>query len=916
MATKPGLLVLSILYFGLLFGIAYYADKRRELGKSLINNPTIYALSLGVYCTAWTFYGSVGRAANLGLTFLPIYLGPTLMVLLWGTVVRKIIHICKLYSITSAADFISSRYGKSPGLGGLVAIIAVVGILPYISLQLKAISFTFEIVRPVEELFTYSTTITHFTQDATFYITIILILFAILFGVRRLDVSERHEGLVAVIAFESIAKLVAFISVGLFVVYGMYDGFGDLFGQASKIQKLQSLWSLEKEGVYSEWLFLLLLSMLSILFLPRQFQVAVIENVNETHLNRAIWLFPLYMLLINIFVLPIALAGRLHFPNMMVDADTFVLTLPLAAGQKPIAWLVFIGGLSAATSMIVVSSVALSNMICNSLVMPILIRLPIVRIYEEATLNTTLLRVRRGSVAVVLLISYIYFRLVSDHASLVSTGLVSFLAVAQFAPSLLGGLYWKNGTKAGAWTGLLVGFGIWGYTQLFSQLIQAGFFPQSILTEGLFGIHLLRPMQLFGLDSMSPISQATFWSLLLNTICYIAVSLMTRQDAIERSQANLFVDATRYSDTQRTGLWRGTANTEELRGLLQRFLGEEHTKHALNVYAGQNNLNLSSGLPADSSLVQYTEKLLSGAIGSVSARIMVASVVKEEPLKMEEVMDILDATQQAISYSQELEEKSEQLQKLTRELQEMDALKDEFISVIAHELRTPLTSIRAFSEILYDNLEIKVSKREQFLSLIIKESERLTRFINQVLDFEKLQSGKIQWHMEELQIKDVIEDSISSISQLARDKLIQLHFDPTNIDAAVYGDYDQLMQVMINLLSNAVKFCPKQSGEIWVQVRKMQDHVEVRVKDNGLGISPEEEELVFEKFRQVQKATQDGNPTGTGLGLPICKRIIEHHQGQIGIAPGSENGAIFYFTLLPAEHRHKNNVIMKLQANH
>ncbi len=915
MSTKPGLLVLSLLYFSILFGIAYYADKQRERGKSLINNPTIYALSLGVYCTAWTFYGSVGHAANFGLTFLPVYLGPTLMVLLWGTVVRKIIHICKLYSITSVADFISSRYGKSPELGGVVAIIAVVGILPYISLQLKAISFTFEIVRPVEELFTYSTEITHFTTDITFYITIILILFAILFGVRRLDVSERHEGLVAVIAFESIAKLVASISVGLFVVYGMYDGFGDLFGQAAHVPELRTLWSMEKEGVYSEWLFLLLLSMLAILFLPRQFQVAVIENVNESHLNRAIWLFPLYMLLINIFVIPIALAGRLHFPSMMVDADTFVLTLPLAAQQKPIAWLVFLGGLSAATSMIIVSSVALSNMICNSLVMPILIRLPIIRIYEEATLNTTLLRVRRGSVAVVLLISYLYFRLVSGHASLVSTGLVSFLAVAQFAPPLLGGLYWKNATKAGALAGLLVGFGIWGYTQLFSQLIQAGFFPEYILTEGLFGISLLRPMQLFGLDSMSPIAQATFWSLLLNTVCYIAVSLITQQDAIQRSQANLFVDATRYADNQRPGLWRGTANTEELRGLLQRFLGEEHTEQTLRVYAEQHNLNLESGLPADPSLVQYTEKLLSGAIGSVSARIMVASVVKEEPLKMEEVMDILDATQQAISYSQELEEKSEQLQKLTRELREMDALKDEFISVIAHELRTPLTSIRAFSEILYDNLEIKVSKREQFLSLIIKESERLTRFINQVLDFEKLQSGKIQWHMEELQIKDVIEDSISSISQLARDKNIELHFDPENLDATVYGDYDQLMQVMINLLSNAVKFCPKNNGEIWVQVEKMKDKVEVRVKDNGLGISPEEEELVFEKFRQVQKATQDGNPTGTGLGLPICKRIIEHHQGQIGIAPGSEDGAIFYFTLLSAEHRHKNNVIMKLQAD-
>ncbi len=905
MTTNLGLLSVSLAYLGLLFGIAYYADWRRAKGRSLINNPSIYALSMAVYCTGWTFYGSVGKAASDGFMFLPIYLGPTLFAFLWIPVLRKIIRISKRYSLTSIADFISSRYGKDPFLGGVVASVAVLGILPYISLQLKAIGTSFQlIVHPSEDLLTDTLPVFPFLQEETLYITLILIVFTILFGVRRLDATERHEGMVAAVAFESLVKLFAFLMVGFFVVYGMYDGMGDLFSNAAKIPELSELWNFNsKPGAYEEWLLLGLLAMLAFLMLPRQFQVSVVENVDEEHVNRAVWLFPFYMFLINLFVLPIALAGRLYFVDTPVDADTFVLTLPLAAGNTTLAWFVFVGGLSATTSMIVVETVALSTMLSNSLIMPLLINTGIVNAGASTAVDRLLLNIRRGSVALILFASYFYFQKVIGTHSLVSIGLVSFLAVAQFAPALLGGIYWKNGTRLGALTGILVGWSVWGYTLPFSQLIDTGLFSTSIMSEGLFNISWLRPHQLFGLETMTPVAQATFWSLVLNIGCYIGVSLFTRQSALERGQANLFVDESRYSsDLQRQYLWRGTATSEELHGLLQRFLGEPRTNRVFQEFAQQKGINPDEVWQADAELVHYAEKLLSGAIGSVSARIMISSVVKEEPLNIDEVMEMLDATQQVIAYSQQLEEKSEQLEKASTELSEanqrlkkMDELKNEFIATITHELRTPLTSIRAFSEIIHDSQELTDEQRKEFLAIIIKESERLTRMINQILDSEKLASGRMEWHMDNVDLKEILQETLASMGQLIRDKKIEVKIKFDKDSLPIYGDRDRLTQVLMNLLGNAIKFCPEEHGLIRIKLKKMGNQVELRIEDNGFGIKQENRDRIFDKFQQLNP--KDGKPAGTGLGLYISKSIIEHHQGSIGLAADSENGAIFCITL-------------------
>jgi Na+/proline symporter/signal transduction histidine kinase len=894
--------LISFAYLGLLFAVAYYGDRRASAGRSIISNPYIYALSMAVYCTAWTFYGSVGRAADRGLDFLPIYLGPTLMAALWLLIMRKIIRISKLHHITSIADLISMRYGKHTLLSGVVTVIAVMGIVPYIALQLKAISTSFQVLSQYPEI--HMPGITESTPvflDTGFYITLILVVFAILFGTRHIDATERHEGLVAAIAFESMVKLVAFLAVGVFVTYGIYNGFGDLFSRAAEVPDIARLFDISQSGTnYADWVWLTMLSMAAILFLPRQFQVAVVENVNEKHLEKAVWLFPLYLLIINVFVLPIAIGGMLQFPGSTVDADTYVLTLPMAMHNEFLAMFVFLGGLSAATSMVIVATIALSIMICNDLVIPVLLRIKRLRLNRRSDLRLLLLFIRRFSIFVVLIIAYFYFRIIGEYYSLVSIGLMSFAAVAQFAPAALGGIFWRNGTRLGAISGLLAGFMVWLFTLPFPSLIEAGYFSRDILTNGLFGLGFLRPTALFGMAGLDWVSHSLFWSMMLNAGLYFGVSLYSRPTPLEHNQAALFVDVYRYTDEMnRSSMWRGEASFNDLELLLRRFLGKKRTNRALEVYSKRREIDLSAAPKIDADFINYVERLLTGTVGSASARVMISSIVKEEPVKIDEVMNILDETQQVIAYSRELEKKSRELQQATIELQranrrlkELDRFKDDFISTITHELRTPLTSIRAFTEILHDNPDIEPAQRQNFLGIIIKESERLTRLINQILDLQKMESEEIDRKLALMDIRPVIDEAIKSTSQLLSEKRIELALRIEDTLPAIDGDHDHLMQVMLNLISNAVKFCPDKNGKFDIRVYAENGKLIIRVADNGIGIDEQDQKLIFEKFRQVQHKG-DAKPPGSGLGLSITRRIIEHHSGSIRVISKAGEGATF-----------------------
>lgn len=896
------ILLLSLAYIGLLFAIAYYGDKRADAGRSIISNPYIYALSLGVYCTAWTFYGSVGRAASDGTGFLPIYLGPTLMVALWWFVLRKIIRISKVNRITSIADFIGSRYGKSTTLGGLVTVVAVVGVIPYISLQLKGISTSYLVLTEWNVTLPHQTAPAAFGNDSAFYAALLLALFAILFGTRHLDATEHHQGVVAAIAFESVVKLLAFLAVGWFVTYGVYNGFGDVFAHAAARPQLRPLFTMQDSIV--DWAWFTYLSMMAVTLLPRQFQMAVVENVDESHLNKAIWLFPLYLLAINIFVLPIAFGGLLHFPNGNMNPDTFVLTLPLAENQAALALFVFIGGLSAATSMVVVATIALSTMVSNDLVMPVLLRWQALGLAERSDLTGLLIAIRRSAIVVILLLSYLYFRFTGESQTLVSIGLVSFAAVAQFAPAIFGGIYWKGGTRSGALVGLLGGFLVWGYTLPLPALVESGFLPQSFISNGPFGLAFLRPYALFGLDGLGPVVHAMLWSTLVNVGGYIVVSLLSQQSVLEHSQANLFVDVFKHTGAaERTRFWRGSASAEALRSLLARFLGVARTEEVFSAYARQHQLNWANQTSADAEMVDFAERQLAGAIGAASARAMVASVVKEEPLTTAEVMSILDETSQVIAYSHQLEQKSRELEAASAELRaaneqlkELDRLKDDFMSTVTHELRTPLTSIRAFSEILFDNPELDMQQRSRFVNIILKESERLTRLINNVLDLSKIESGKMEWTLVEIDLKEVVEDALTATGQLFEEKKIALDVDlPASVPLLV-ADRDRIMQVLLNLLSNAIKFCNNEAGQVSVKLYPTNNSLRVDVTDNGPGIRPEDVDLIFEKFRQVGDTLTE-KPQGTGLGLPICRQIITYFSGELWVESQLSQGATFSFTL-------------------
>ena len=773
MLSGPVIVAASALYLLLLFAVAYFGDKRADAGRSVIANPSIYALSLAVYCTTWTYYGSVGRAASSGIGFVPIFLGPTLAVTLWWFVMLKMVRIAKTNRITSIADFIASRYGKSHLLGGLVTVIAVLGVVPYIALQLKALAGSFAILVPPEGGLAGRGAALPWLADTTFYVALLMAAFTILFGTRHLDATERHEGLVAAVAFESLVKLLAFVAVGVFVTFGLFDGFGDLFSRAAGVPELQALMRMGAGGNdYINWFALTLLAMLAVMFLPRQFQVAVVENVDENHLRRAIWLFPLYLLLINVFVLPIALGGLMLFAGQPVDADTFVLRLPMVFGVDWLALLVFIGGLSAATGMIVVETIALSTMVCNDLVMPLLLRYRWLPVHGQEDVSGVLLGIRRGAIVVILLLAYLYFRLAGEAHALVSIGLISFAAVAQFAPAMLGGMYWRGGTRAGAVAGLSGGFVVWLYTLLLPSFAKSGWLPGDFLQNGLFGFDLLRPQQLFGMQGLDPLAHSLFWSLLANIGAYLCVSLMRRPNAREAGQATLFVDVFKQSRPAGDAFWRGSARIGDLLPLIGRFMGPERARAAFADYARSRGVASVEALPADAGLVHFAETTLAGAIGAASARVMVASVVKEEPLGLDEVMNILDEASQVRAYSKQLEQKSLELEAATRELRsandrlkELDRLKDDFMSSVTHELRTPLTSIRAFSEMLLEDPKIDLEERKRFLGIIVSETERLTRLVNQVLDMAKIDSGHAEWQTGEVDLIQVVEQAAASTSQ-------------------------------------------------------------------------------------------------------------------------------------------------------
>jgi Na+/proline symporter/nitrogen-specific signal transduction histidine kinase len=870
-------ILISFSYLLLLFGIAYYSELLAKRRKGIWQNGYVYALSISIYCTAWTYYGSVGRASKDGLLFLPIYLGPLLVMPFWWLIMRKITRICKSQGITTMADFISARYGKRVSLGIVVTIFCVIGLIPYIALQIKAIAQSYHLI--VYNVFTLPAKTSATWFDEVFYITLGLGLFTILFGTQSIDASERHQGLVVAISIEAIVKLVAFLVVGFYVVSVISN---DL--PTPTLPKPD----FSKSYYTSEWFFVSVASGLAFMFLPRQFQVAVIENTHESHLKKVVWFFPVYLLLINIFVLPIALVGNSLFSTKDITADMYVLLLPIFYGQDLIGLLVYIGGFSAATSMLIVEIMALSVMVSNHLVMPLLLKI-FKNHPRHASLGVWVLHTRRVCIIALLLLAFLYFKFFTFKSSLVSIGLISFVAIAQFAPAILFGIFWKKGTYWGAMLGILAGFMVWFCTLLLPNLIETGILPAPWITQE-FQIWL-------SMQGFEPVSYAFLWSMFANIWIYVLVSLTSTPSQKEVEQAHIFVHIFQIATTpQEPNTWRKVYKPD-VQNLLFSVLGEVKGRQVLFNFEAEYAKNEGINTEQNHHFVLYVENTLAKYIGSASAHILVESISHREAITSSQVLEIVLESQEVRELNEQLAEQKAELEALTDQLKYTDKLKNEFISTVTHELRTPLTAIRAFSEILADNPDLEEDQRNEFLGTIIAETQRMERLINQVLELEKYESGKQTLSFLPTNINLLVGEVARNLKILAREegKTIFLELTPDLPTPNI--DKDRITQVLINLIGNALKFTQKEIGEIYLRTFLQNKKILIEVQDNGSGVVPALHTLIFEKFYQVE----DQNirkPKGSGLGLAICKQIIHYHGGEIWVESQPEkNYTKFSFTL-------------------
>ncbi|PZX46742.1 Na+/proline symporter [Roseinatronobacter thiooxidans] len=879
------LLVLTCLgYVILLFAVASAAERSAAEGRAgWLRSPMVYTLSLSVYCTAWTFYGAVGYAARSGLEFMTIYLGPTLVFVGWWVILRKLVRIGRENRVTSIADMISARYGKSNLLGVIVTLLCVSAGTPYIALQLQSISQSFTVFATDPAGAGLATD----RNLIAFWVAGGLALFTIAFGTRNLDANEQHPGVVTAIAVEAVVKLLALIAVGIFAVWFVASGPADILARIDA-QALPE-WQIQP----GRWTGLILLSAIAIICLPRMFQVMVVENTNDQHLATASWAFPLYLFLISLFVLPIAVVGLEVMPPG-TNPDMFVLTLPLHFGQDGLALLSFLGGFSAATSMVIVASLALATMVSNHIVVPLWLKLRSAQNLDTGDMRLLVLSVRRLSITLVLGLGYIYYIITGGSAALAAIGLIAFVGVAQILPALLGALFWRGASRTGAALGLVVGTVLWFYTLFLPSFGPDIFLSAQVMEQGLMGLAWLRPYSLFGLSTLDPLLHALFWSLALNALAFCLGSFLSFPSPIERVQGALFVNIFDRPGPARS--WtRPVAEAEDLLPMAQRILGATEGQA---FFRAQAEVQGKQGFLPDITpeFLEALELKLSGSVGAATAHAMLAQSVGTAVVSVEDLMAVASETAQIMEYSAQLEAKSKELSRTARKLREANEMlqklsvqKDAFLSQISHELRTPMTSIRAFSEILMDDEGMSTEDRNHFAQIIHDESIRLTRLLDDLLDLSVLEHGQVQLNIAPVNLRELIDKAMSASNSVQADRKFRIlrSRDPEAIE--VITDAGRLTQVFINILSNARKYCDAPEPQMQIEVRQNKAMVEVDFIDNGSGIPRDKQALIFEKFSRLTDSMQAG---GAGLGLAICREIMHNLGGEITYVPG-QGGAAF-----------------------
>ena len=872
--SSPLLFLLVIAYLGLLFFIAFWAEKKKS--NFWINNPYIYSLSLAVYCSAWTYYGSIGVASNKGLEYLAIYIGPVIIIPSWIYINSKIIRISRVHKISSIADFISLRYGNSRSLGALVAIVCMLAVIPYIGLQIKAISDTFH-------LMTNTANSDNIFLDTATYVVVIIAVFSAYYGTQYVDASEKRLGIISAVAVESFLKLIFFVILGIFVVYWVFNGFNDIYEKASELPDFAQKNTFNGlEGGFN-WFLMCMLSMTAIFLLPRQFHTTIVENRTEKHLKTAIWLFPLYLLIMNFFVFPIAWGGKILFFGENVNPEFYSILIPQKFGNMLIAGMVFLGGLSACISMIIISSISLSVMLSNNIIIPYG-WLNSLKTETEYANNRTIVNIRKFSIFSLIILGFIFYKYLITSATLFSVGLIAFVLIAQLAPSFFGAIFWRRGSFAGAVAGIIAGVLI-----CYFNLILPNYFETSYHNSAIFTF--------FKLDYLSPVANVFFWSLLVNAGLFMIISSVVAGNYRERNFAELYVDINDYIQHHENAyIWKGTANISDIRKILTRFLGEKKTKQALKIFNLKYNISDEND-SADSRFIKFSENLLSGRIGTASAKILIEGVTKEDKITLPEVLRILEESKENISMNKQLTEHSQQLRKLSQELQNAnetlvikDKQKDDFLDSVAHELRTPITAIRATSELLMDDEEMPPEIKKDFLGNIISESDRLAEIINDILFLDKLEAGTTPLKLAEKNIIETYQKALKPLLQLFEQK--HLHHSEVNLLKNENFEFDEMkmIQVFQNILGNALKFANEQ-GMVQTKKKEKEGMLKISIFNTGKTIPTEDMQYVFEKFYQ-SKNQNLRKPLGSGLGLAICKRIIDAHGGNIE-AKNKEIGVTF-----------------------
>ncbi|MEL6952218.1 MAG: ATP-binding protein [Pseudomonadota bacterium] len=911
MLSFDGLVAVCIVYVSILFAVAFLAERRAMQGRAgWLKSPVVFTLSLSIYTTAWTFYGAVGSAARSGLEFMTIYLGPTLVFVGWYVLLRKLVRIGRAQRITSIADMISSRYGKSGGLAALVTVLAVVGTTPYIALQLQSVTLSLSVFPAPGGALDVPE-----GENMAIWIAAGLALFTVIFGTRSLDVNERHPGLVAAIALEAVVKLFALIAVGVFVVWSVADGPVDI------LARIEASPMADWNANGARWLGLTVLSGAAILCLPRMFQVLVVENQDERHLATASWAFPLYLLAMTLFVVPIAVIGLELLPGD--NPDLFVLSLPLAMGQDGLALLAFLGGFSAATSMVIVASLALSTMLSNHIIMPIWIRLTLGEDPMSGDMRRAALMARRLSIGFVLGLGFAYYRLSGGTEALASMGLIAFLGVAQVLPALLGGMFWRGATRAGAAAGIAAGFAIWAWVLLLPNVATSLAMP-GLLAEGPFGIAWLRPATPFGLSGGDPLLTAMVLSLGANVTLFILVSLSTFPSPLERLMGAQFVQVWEHHSTP--AVWRAAAGTaEDLLTMAGRILGAGAAGRLFQAAAQEQGRD--SELPEPNpAFLERLERELAGSVGAATAHAMVGQITGASSVSVRDLLAVADETAQIMEYSNRLEAKSTELSQTAARLREandkltdLSLQKDGFLSQVSHELRTPMTSIRAFSEILMSGNALDPETRQRFSRIIHEESKRLTRLLDDLLDLSVLESGRASLNRSQVSLSEILDRAVYAATALDAEGALRIERRPEAETLEIVTDPDRLMQVFVNLIANAQKYCTAPEPVLRIDVREVQGGVEIDFADNGPGIPAGRRAMIFEKFTRLephaprpQRAQDATGPTGVdqgradlggaGLGLAISREIMGRIGGAIDYVPG-QPGALFRISLPAALKR-------------